>query len=138
MVYQITKDQAVNLAKMPNLQVTVGRTVQFIYFMVDAADRSKIGIFKDKRVREALMHAIDRRGLAKALVPEPVASDPLQISMCHEWHTGCKATKSPPAYDPKRAKALPQGSGRRPRLLAGAHNVGSVAPNRRGGCRPTA
>lgn len=130
MVYQISKDQAENLAKMPNLQVTIGSTIQFIYFMVDAADRSKIGIFKDKRVREALMHAIDRRGLAKALVPEPVASEPLQISMCHEWHTGCKATKSPPAYDPARAKALLKEAGVDPNF--------SLALTTWGPSRPTA
>lgn len=106
MVYQLSKDQAENLARMPNLEVTIGRTVQFIYFMADAADRSKIGVFKDKRVREAVLMAIDRKGLANALLPKEVANDPLQISMCHEYHTGCAATAKPPEYDPVKAKKL--------------------------------
>ena len=45
------------------------RTVSFTYIQFDAKNRSGVDVFKDKRVREALLMAIDRPGLVKAFVP---------------------------------------------------------------------
>ncbi len=106
MIYAVGKDQAQNLEANPNLKVTVIPSVAFAYVMFDIRDRSKIGVFKDKRVREALMKAIDRKGLVKALLPKEVQNDPLQKSMCHSWHIGCDASVNPPSYDVAGAKKL--------------------------------
>ncbi len=106
LMYLVPKEVASKLARNPRFEWTVAPTIQFIYFMPDAADRSKFGKFKDRRVREALMHAIDRKALAKALVPSPVAELPPQVAMCHPWHTGCKSTKQPPLFNLAKAKRL--------------------------------
>lgn len=106
LMYQVPNDISGFLSKNPDLEVTTGPSIQFIYFIPDAADRSGIGVFKDKRVREALMRAIDRKAIANALLPKSIAAMPLQKSMCHEWHVGCVATLSPPDFDLAKAKKL--------------------------------
>ena len=106
LMFQVPKDIADNLGANPDLKITILPTIQFIYFIPDAADRSKIGIFKDKRVREAFMMGIDRTAIAKALLPKQIADMPLQKSMCHEWHIGCAFSLSPPEYNLAKAKKL--------------------------------
>jgi peptide/nickel transport system substrate-binding protein len=106
LMYQVPKDIAEFLGTNPDLEISVRSTVQFIYFIPDAVDRSKIGIFKDKRVREAFMMAIDRKAIARALLPKSEAEKPLQKAMCHEWHVGCAFSLSPPEYDLEKAKKL--------------------------------
>ena len=49
----------------PNLAVSVERTVSYTYIQFDTKDRTGIGVFKDKRVREALLKAIDRPALSR-------------------------------------------------------------------------
>ncbi|MCC2096390.1 MAG: hypothetical protein KDJ29_05835, partial [Hyphomicrobiales bacterium] len=106
LMYQVPKDIATNLKANPDLAITILPTIQFIYFIPDAADRSKIGIFKDDRVREAFMMGIDRKAIAKALLPKTIADMPLQKAMCHEWHIGCAFSLSPPEYNLAKAKQL--------------------------------
>lgn len=106
LMYEVTKDVSEFLAKNPALNITVKPTIRFIYFMPDAANRSKIGVFKDKRVREALMMGIDRKAIAKALLPKSIAEMPLQKAMCHSWHVGCVVELDPPSYNPEKAKKL--------------------------------
>lgn len=111
LMYQVPKDVAGFLAKNPDLSISVRPTVMFAYFIPDAADRSKIGIFKDKRVREAFMMAIDRKAIVKALQPKEVADMPLQQSMCNAWHIGCASSVNPPSYNPEKAKELLKAAG---------------------------
>lgn len=106
LMYQVPKDTAEFFSNNPDLAVTTIPSVQFIYFMPDAADRSGIGVFKDKRVREALMHAIDRNGIAKAFLPKQIADLPLQKAMCHEWHPGCVSSLNPPEHNLEKARKL--------------------------------
>lgn len=106
LMYQVPKDVAENLKANPNIEISVRPTIQFTYFIPDAADRSGIGVFKDKRVREALMMAIDRKAIAKALLPKEIAEMPLQKAMCHPWHVACAFTASPPEYNLEKAKKL--------------------------------
>lgn len=106
LMYQVPKDIAEFLGKNPDIQISVRPSVQFVYFIPDAADRSGIKAFKDRRVREALMMAIDRKAIANALLPKSIAAMPLQKAMCHEWHVGCAFTLAPPDYDLAKAKKL--------------------------------
>ncbi|MGE3646660.1 MAG: ABC transporter substrate-binding protein [Beijerinckiaceae bacterium] len=106
LMYQVPNDIAQFLKQNPDIEITTIPSIQFIYFIPDAADRSGVGVFKDKRVRQAVMMGIDRKAIAKALLPKEIADMPLQKSMCHEWHVGCKATLSPPEYNVEKAKKL--------------------------------
>lgn len=105
-VYGMGIEQARDLAKRPGLRMRVSPTIAFAYFALDAADRSGIGVFKDKRVREAMMSAIDREGLRRALLPAEMQNSPLQNALCHPWVEACDSSIAPPAYDPARAKKL--------------------------------
>lgn len=112
MMYDVPTDIAEMMRPNPAIEITVLPSISFTYLMLDAADRTKIGHFKDKRVREAVMRAIDRKALVKALQPEKIAAMPLQQSMCHPWHIGCASTTSPPEFDLAKAKELMKEAGK--------------------------
>lgn len=106
LIYDVQSDVAEQLKANPALEISVRPSISFTYLMLDAAGRSSLKIFKDKRVREAMMRAIDRKAIVKALQPPEIAAMPLQMAMCHPWHIGCKVSNEPPGYDPEKAKAL--------------------------------
>ncbi len=106
LIYDVSKDVAEQLKANPAIDVSVRPSISFVYLAVDAANRSGFNHFKDKRVREAMMRAIDRNALVKALQPAEIASMPLQMSMCHPWHAACAVSNQPPSYDPGLAKKL--------------------------------
>jgi peptide/nickel transport system substrate-binding protein len=105
-MYDVPTDVADLMAPNPAIQITTVPSISFTYLMLDAADRTGVGHFKDVRVREAMMRAIDRKALVNALQPKEIAAMPLQKSMCHEWHVGCAASTSPPDFDLAKAKQL--------------------------------
>ncbi len=105
-VYEVPPDSLPSLRANPNLAVSVDRTVSFSFIQFDAKDRSGFGLFKDKRIREAMLKAIDRPALNKAFLPQELWNDPLQPAMCHEWHIACAASAQPVSYDPEGAKKL--------------------------------
>ncbi|MCD6074508.1 MAG: hypothetical protein K0Q70_1391, partial [Rhodospirillales bacterium] len=61
---------------------------------------------KDKRVREALLMAINRQAIRKAFLPPEISANPPQDAMCHEKNIGCVSTEKGPNYDPAGAKKL--------------------------------
>ncbi|MFP6710569.1 MAG: ABC transporter substrate-binding protein [Rhodospirillales bacterium] len=105
-MYNVPKDQGENLAANPNLSISVTPTVSFVYVLFDAADRSGFGHFKNIKVRQAVLHAIDRKALVKALVPKQLHGQPLQRAICHDWHVGCKSSIPPLKHDLAKAKKL--------------------------------
>jgi peptide/nickel transport system substrate-binding protein len=105
-VFEVEPDSIPSLRANPNLEIEVDRTVSYTYIQFDTKDRSGIGVFKDKRVREAMLMAIDRPALIKAFLPEEQWKDSPQIGMCHEWHIGCSASLQPVGYNPEAAKKL--------------------------------
>ena len=104
-MYNVDKESAMGMAGNPALRVDVQDTVSFIYVLLDAADRSKIGHFKNKNVRKAMFKAIDRNALKQLLHPAFV-NKPLMDAPCHPWHVACASSLKPPTYDPKEAKRL--------------------------------
>lgn len=106
LIYDVSRDVAEQLKSHPAIDVSVRPSISFVYLAVDVANRSGFNHFKDKRVREAMMRAIDRNALVKALQPAEIASMPLQMGMCHPWHNGCAVSTQPPSYDPDLARKL--------------------------------
>jgi len=106
LVFHLDFEQAKSLQANPNVILTSAPSISFSYIYFDVADRSGIKVFKDKRVREALLMAIDREGMRKAFLPKEFSDKPAQEAMCHSWHIGCVSTLKAPAYDPAKAKAL--------------------------------
>lgn len=106
LMYDVPTDVADLMKPNPAIEITTIPSISFTYLMLDAADRSGIGHFKDKRVREAMFRAIDRKALVNALQPKEIAAMPLQPAMCHPWHIGCASSVEPPSFDLAKAKAL--------------------------------
>ena len=105
-MYNVRKDQAQNMALNPQFGISITPTVSFVYILFDSADRSKFGIFKNKKVRQAVLHAIDRKALEQAIVPKALHGAGLQKAICHSWHLGCVSSVEPPTHDLAKAKKL--------------------------------
>ncbi len=110
-MYNVPKDQGKNLEAHPNLGISVSPTVSFVYVLFDSADRSGFGHFKNQNIRQAVLHAINRPALVKALVPEQLHGQPLQRSICHDWHVGCASSVPPAKHDLAKAKKMLAGAG---------------------------
>ena len=107
LIFHVDYDEAKSVAAgNPGYKVLVVPTISFAYIFFDAADRSGIHVFKDRRVREAMLRAIDRDAMRKATLPPEFASQPPMEALCHPAHIACAWSKKPPSYDPAAAKAL--------------------------------
>lgn len=106
LIYDVQPDVADNLKANPALEVTNRPANAFAYIMLDVQGRSGQSYFKDKRVREAILRAIDRKTLVNALQSKEIAAMPLQVAMCHPWNIGCAWTLEPAAHDLDAAKKL--------------------------------
>ncbi len=111
LMYDIATDVAGFLKSNPSLDVEVRPSIQFTYIMFDSMGRTATTPFKDKRVREAILRAIDRQAIANALLPAEIAKMPLQRGMCHEWHIACSTTVDAPSYNPDEARKLLEAAG---------------------------
>jgi peptide/nickel transport system substrate-binding protein len=94
------------VATNPDYKILVVPTISFSYIFFDAADRSGIHVFKDRRVREAMLRAIDRDAMRKAVLPPEMAALPPMEALCHPAHIACAWSLKPPSYDPAAAKRL--------------------------------
>lgn len=106
LMYNLHKDTAEFLASNPNLELAMQDSIQIAALIFDMSDRSGVGLFKDARVRQALLQAVDRRAIARAMLPRQLADKPLQDALCHDWFVGCAWTLKAPPYDPVAAKKL--------------------------------
>jgi peptide/nickel transport system substrate-binding protein len=106
LVYNVGTDLAQSLAANPDLKVSIQPTVSFVYVYFDVADRSGIGVFKNKNVRKAMLQAIDRKALRAAFLPKSIQSEPMQQALCHPWHVGCDFSASPPDTNLAEARRL--------------------------------
>jgi peptide/nickel transport system substrate-binding protein len=100
-----TADAARDLAGIPGTEITARHNGMLMYLTLDALGRSDNKAMKDQRVRKAFMQAIDRKELAKTVIPGGEIADILD-GICVPADVGCAATTKPPAFDPAAAKAL--------------------------------
>jgi peptide/nickel transport system substrate-binding protein len=107
LIFHVDYDQAkAVVAQNPDYKVVVTPTIAFSYILFDTLDRTGIHVFKDKRVREALLSAIDVDEMRKVLLPPEISSQPRMAAMCRFEHAGCVWSEKPVAYNPAHAKQL--------------------------------
>jgi peptide/nickel transport system substrate-binding protein len=67
-LWQVPADQAEKLRQMPNLTVKSAETMRIGYIGFDATGRAGDTPMKNRKVREAIAHAVDRAAMVKNLV----------------------------------------------------------------------
>jgi len=102
-IYQVPKDQADNLANVPNVQVLKAETMRVGWLVMDAAGRTGDNPFKKPAVRKAVSHAIDREGISRNLVG---GQSRVIHSHCFPTQFGCTDDVVKYDYNPAKAKKL--------------------------------
>jgi peptide/nickel transport system substrate-binding protein len=100
-----TADTERELAKVPGTKITARHNGMLMYVTLDAMGRSDNKIMKDQRVRKAFMEAIDRKELAKTVIPGGQIAEILD-GICVKADVGCQTSTKPPAFNPADAKKL--------------------------------
>jgi len=100
----VAADQAQAMSASPMLQVTEGETMRIVFLNINTLDNSPTPALRDKRVREAIMHAIDRDTMVKQLVGQKAK---VINAPCFPSQFGCDDSGIVKrAYDPAKARAL--------------------------------
>ena len=103
-IWDVPKDQAERMAANPAIKVENAKTLRISYLQFDVNGVSGQKFFTDKRVRQAVAHAIDRVALTKNLVGSGVrcrSTRPVTPTS-----SDARATLPNIRYDPAKAKAL--------------------------------
>ena len=102
-MWEMPKDLSERLAGAPNLTVATAKTLRFNYLQFDVKGQSGQKFFTDKRVRQAVTHAINRPSIVKNLVgPGSV----VPAAFCHPEQFACSDDVTKYDYDPDKAKKL--------------------------------
>ena len=108
MIYDIDLEQAKRVVETnKDYRLHVSPTAGFFFLNFDTANRSGQSPFGDKRLREAVLSALDLKTFYKTYVPK-MEPDQVLSSMCHPMLEPCTPdlAQKLPSYDPARAKAL--------------------------------
>ncbi len=102
-IWDVPKDQAERLKEQGQVTVENAKTMRVSYIAFDVDGSSPSKQFKDKKVRMAVAHAINRKAIAENLVgPASVVIH----SPCHPDQFGCISDVPKWDYDPAKAKKL--------------------------------
>jgi peptide/nickel transport system substrate-binding protein len=102
-LWDVPKDQAERIKANPAVVVENAKTLRVSYLQFDVHGASGQKLFADKRVRQAVSHAIDRDAITKNLVGP--ASETIH-SVCHPDQFACATDVPKYAYDPAKARTL--------------------------------
>ncbi len=105
MMYGVDPDLAQSFVGNLEFAVRAEDSVSFNFLQFDAKALSGNKLFTDKRVRQAVTHAIDRDELRKLLPPE-IAKIPALETVCSPLIKYCASSVKLPEYDPAKAKRL--------------------------------
>jgi peptide/nickel transport system substrate-binding protein len=105
LIRNVTADSGRELASVPGTKVTARHNGMLMYLTLDALGRSDNKVMKDQRVRKAFMEAIDRKELAKAVIPGGTFAEILD-AICVPADVACATSTKPPAFNPADAKKL--------------------------------
>jgi peptide/nickel transport system substrate-binding protein len=123
-----SKDQADMLAGNPELTETASQGLTFHYMTVDSINRSGNAALANLKVRQALVRAIDRKLVAREVVPGGEVLD----GLCVPVQIACEFSAKPPAYDRAAARALlteagyPDGIDVEITAIPGSHGLGEA------------
>ena len=102
-IWDVPKDQAERLEQGGKVTVENAKTMRVSYIAFDVDGSSSSKQFKDKKVRMAVAHAINREAITKNMVgPASVVIH----SPCHPDQFGCTSDVPRWNYDPAKAKKL--------------------------------
>ncbi len=102
-MWEMPKDVAERMAQAPTLKVEIAKTLRIGYLQFDVSGTSGQKFFTDKRVRQAVMHAINRESILKNLVgPGSV----IPHAACYPEQFACSADVVKYEYNPDKAKKL--------------------------------
>jgi len=103
-LWTVPADQAEKLRQMPNLTVKSAETMRIGYIGFDAAGRAGDTPMKNRKVREAIAHAVDREAMVKNLVR---GESHVVDAACFRSQFGCTEDGVKRYdYDPALAKKL--------------------------------
>ena len=103
-IYKVPADQASEMSGFDGLVVRGEATSRLFYMVMDAAGRNgEDSPYKNKLVRQAISHAIDRQGMVDAFVGGGAA---VQNAFCFSKDFGCPQDAVTYDYDPDKARAL--------------------------------
>jgi len=102
-IWDVPKDQAERLESNPSLSVVNAKTLRISYIAFDVHGTSGNKAFTDKRVRQAVNHAINREAITKNLVGP--ASTVIHAA-CHPDQFACTPDVAKYDYSPDKAKKL--------------------------------
>ena len=102
-MWEMPKDVAERMQRAPTITVESAKTLRIGYLQFDVNGRSGQKFFTDKRVRQAVLHAIDRQAIIKNLVgPGSV----IPAGPCHPEQFGCSEDIAKYELDPAKARKL--------------------------------
>ncbi|MBU2865512.1 ABC transporter substrate-binding protein [Pacificibacter marinus] len=102
-IWDVPKEQALRMEDSGQVSVVNEKTLRISYMAFDVDGDSGQDFFTDKRVRQAVSHAINREAIAIELVGP--ASTVIH-SACHPDQFGCTQDVKQYDYDPDKARAL--------------------------------
>ncbi len=102
-IWRVPADQAENFKKAGRFTVQNASTMRIGYVSFDASARTGKNPMNDKRVRQAIAHAIDRKTILNSLVK---GASKVVHSACFPTQFGCTSNVKKYAYNPKKAKEL--------------------------------
>lgn len=102
LIMGLPRDQADQLSQMPGVQVVSGETMRIVFLQMNTTDTGQEAL-KDKRVRQAINHAIDRKSISENLVGQ---GSTVINAICFQDQFGCTQDVTSYDYDPEKAKAL--------------------------------
>lgn len=101
--WDVPKEQALRLEETGQVTVVNEKTLRISYMAFDVLGTSGQEFFMDKRVRQAVAHAINREAIAENLVGP--ASEVIHAA-CHPDQFACYQDVTKWDYNPEKAKAL--------------------------------
>ena len=102
-IWRIPPDQARRMGSMANISIVSAPIMRVAYVGMAVGGKSKDFATKDRRVRQAINHAVNRQPILDAFVGG--ASQVLHAA-CNPKQFGCITDVTRYAYDPEKAKAL--------------------------------